>query len=249
VISVVICPNEPTTSIEILVKSPLELWPDWYLNPNPFKVALKAYERLLPVFITAGVAYTAVILLIAIFADPTQGFGNNLYEIVGSLFLVLIYFGVCGCVTAIVGLFAVLAVTVFDQSMGKQISPSTFGAASVGMSLIPLAILGIFQHAFSIYPDSNWFVYFYFVGSVLLGSALGIWGVNRRFGRKPEVSSHRFTFSTRQLLVLTAWICGGLASGFGGLILPIGTACYVLTVAGVVTTYRKFLTKIYRLES
>lgn len=227
----------PTTSPKIRTLTAND-WPDWYANSNAFQVAGTAFRHLLPALLVAGAAGAVGHLLVGILCNLESLLRHSFLVIVAQLGLLIVYGVILGTVvTGISGILALLAVTLFDQSLGKVMSPIWFCAASIGLTQIPLAVMSILLHAFSEYPDSAWFDYCYFIGSIAVGSAIGIWGGTSQIASSRVSPRSRSVFNIWQLPPLIGWIGLLLVVGirdpfFGGVF-----GIYLLTVTTVVVAY------------
>ena len=203
---------------------------DWYEDPNPLRVAGTLYKKLLPALAVAGGACMVGVIVAALATDPHGNCG------VGEAIIGVIVYGLTGAVfSAMAGFFASIFISLVDASFCRILSPISYGAACVALSVIPIAIMGIFQQAFSTYPSGNAFVYFYYVPIIFVGCVAGIWGASRNIPARPNADSKRIRYSSRQLMSLTFWIA--LVFGFGNVVFLIAAAIYIAIVVVTVFVY------------
>ena len=191
---------------------------NWYMDGNPFRLSGRIYVKLLPAFVIAGTICMAGVLIAAVATAPfVNGQNNWIQEFVGFVF----YSGLGGMQTAVVGFFATILISIFDASFGRVLLPRAFAGCCVGLSVIPIAVEGIFQQAFSTYPDSDWYVSITFIGCLA-----GVLTANLKFPMS-GVLPQKFRFSVRQLLALTFWIALVFALGFGNILFLVAAAIFL----------------------
>ena len=185
------------------------------------------------------------VLASLIITDPHgSGFGGNFGQIIGAVSGIFLYAIVGSICTVFSGCFALLLMVLFDHSLGKVFSPTLFSAASIGLSVIPISVMGIFAQAFSTYPDSEWFACLYYVPTIIAGYICGIWGSNLRIVASPSVARTKWQLGTLHLFALTGWVTLMLALGFGNVVFLVAASIYVTIVALVVTIYNQFKRRV-----
>ena len=217
---------------------------NWFDDPNPLRLGGKVFVCLLPALGIAGALCLVGVLIAAMATDPHgNGMIGGLQAIAATVLGTLLYAIVGALFTILTGFIATSFISLVDSSFGRILSPIAFGASSVGLSVIPIAIMGIFQQAFSTYPDSETFVFFYYVPIVVVGCSIGIWGASTKL--PPFSTSHlsNLRFSTRQLLALTFWIALIFGIGFGNMVFLIASSIYIAIVIASVFAYSRFSPK------
>lgn len=213
--------------------------PDWYHDSDPLRVAYRVYVRLIPVFALVSVIWTLLVVVDTILFDVWFEFGNTTSEMVHRVysFTVVLLFAIA--ITLVAGVFSVFAVAIFDKSIGNVISLASFGAASVGMSVVPLAIILVFLHGYAKNGTGlDWISLTYFVVTIAIGSFSGFLKFLRSVTAKPEWHTRfSFQFSVRQMLVVTVWIAIVLLVGLGVPIIGMIIAIYAGTVFAIVALF------------
>ncbi len=185
------------------------------------------------------------ILVAAIITDPhTNGFESSIRAITSTIFFTVLYVTFGSFCALFVGFFSSLVLAIFDHSIGKLLTPTLIAAAVSGMSVIPISIMGIFLHAFSTYPESELFVFLFYVPTIIVGCVCGIWGANARIVVDSKTATGKWQLNIRQLFVVTAWVGLILALGFGDLVLVIASIIYIATVVLVVIVYTQIIRPI-----
>ena len=174
------------------------------------------------------------VIVAALATDPHGNTG------IGATILGVIVYALSGAVfSAIAGFFASIFISLVDASLCRLLSSTAYGAACVALSVIPIAIMGIFQQAFSTYPDGGAYIFFYYVPIIFVGCAAGIWGAKTNIPARPDADSNRFRYTSRQLFALTFWIALAFALGFGNVLFLIAAAIYITIVLVTVFAYSK----------
>lgn len=181
--------------------------------------------------------------------DPeSTGFGVGFKEILTLLFFGALYVVYGSVQTLIVGYFTVIFLSLVDLSFGKILQPLHFGALSVGLSVIPISYFGMLLHAFSTYPESNFYIYSYYISTIFVGCVCGVWGAETRISQHESPTKISLQFNTRQILALTGWLTLLMAVSFADtgflVFLLIAALIFFLTAAIVLFVYAQVILRL-----
>ena len=217
-------------------------WPDWYANPDPLKVSFRLIGSLSKSLAIAAVIVWVSILFVAkssdaeVLGNPIEDdYAFNDYDRVWL-------FGVSG----VLGSFFLLGVSslivvLFDQSFGKEMSPSTAAASINAIALIPSWAAGVYLLELAGEPVNHKVAAVWFVGIMVFGAAAGCWAsieqiqIVKAFSRWSPW--HRITL--RQLIVALIWLAVLLAFAAGHSNVLVYSCLFLITLVVVLFAFNR----------